>query len=183
MKIRATCLHAAPCFEILSIFNILEDQRLDMSPSDEINVGKFKKYVKRQWILKEKYLSVFETAYTTNNGSETYHKSLKSRIKTHRPNIWSFLDCLEEILSDFDLEYARLEQGLEISCPGKKQHKENASKRDKCKEKLSNGIYGPLEFLIEVISTIGKQPSHDLIESNRNMSFSARYLMKMKMKM
>ena len=168
------CIMALPLLpqdKIPSIFNILEDQRLDISPSEEINVAKFKKYVKKLWIIKEKYLSVFETANTTNNGCETYHKNLKSRIKTHRPNIWSFLDCLEEILSDFDLEYARLEQGLEISYPGKKQHKENASKRDKCKEKLSSGIYGPLEYLIEVSSTIGKQPSKDLIECNLENEF------------
>ena len=85
-----------------------------MSPSYEINLGNLKKYVKKQWILKEKYLSVFETANTTNNGSETYHKSLKSKIKTHRPNIGSLFDWLEGILSDFDLEYARLEQGSEM---------------------------------------------------------------------
>ena len=69
------------------------------------------------------------------------------------------------------MEYARLEQGLEISCPGKKHHKENASKRDKCNKKIRNGIYGPLEFLIEVSSTVGKQPSHDLIESNSENEF------------
>ena len=63
-----------------------------VSPSEEINGGKFKKYVKKQWILKEKYLSVFETANKTNNSSETYHKNFKSRIKTHRPNMWSFFE-------------------------------------------------------------------------------------------
>ena len=78
---------------------------------------------------------------------------------------------MEEILSYFTSEYASLEQGLEILCPGKKQHKENASKRDKSKEKFSNGVYGPLENPIEVSATIGKQPSHDLIESNSENEF------------
>ena len=32
-------------------------------------------------------------------------------------------------------------------------------------------MYGPLEFLFEVSSTIGKQPSHDLIESNSENEF------------
>ena len=83
-------------------------------------------------MLREKNLSVFETPNETNNGAETYHKSLKSKIKTHRPNIWTFLDSLEEILCDFDLEYGRLEQGLQITCPGSKHHKENAIKRRIC---------------------------------------------------
>ena len=131
-----------PQNKILSIINVIEEKRFDISPSYEIHLGNLKKYVKKQWILKENYL---------------YYESLKSKIKIHRPNIWSFLDCLEEILYDFDLEYARLEQGLEICCPGNKKHKENASKRNKCKEKLRTGIYGPLEYLVEVSSTIGKQ--------------------------
>ena len=41
-------LPLSPQDEILSIFNILEDQRLDISASDEINLGKLKKYVKKQ---------------------------------------------------------------------------------------------------------------------------------------
>ena len=106
--------------------------------------------------MKEKSLSVYATINTTNNGAETYHKTLKSRIKTHRPNIWTFLECLEEILCDFDLEYERLEQGLEISCPGKKLHKEHTIKRNICKEKLAHCTYSPMEYLRIVSTTMGK---------------------------
>ena len=56
--------------------------------------------------------------------------------------------------------YGRLELGLQISCPGSKHHNENAIKRRVCKEKLTNGTYTPLEYLIDVSSTVGKQSYH-----------------------
>ena len=115
--------------------------------------------------MKEKSLSVYATINTTNNGSEAYHKTLKYRIKTHRPNIWTFLECLEEILCDFDLEYERLEQGLEISCPGKKLHKEHTIKRNICKEKLAHCTYFPMESLRIVSTTMGK-PTYQSADEN-----------------
>ena len=69
--------------------------------------------------VKRKELICCCTPNATNNGAVTYHKNLKSKIKTHRPNIWSFLDSLEE-------------------------------------------IYTPLEYLIDVSSTVGKQ-THVLV--------------------
>ena len=77
-----------------------------------------------------------------------------------------FFDSLEEILCDLDLEYWRLEQGLQITCPSSKHHKENAIKRRICKEKLSNGIYTPLEYLIDVSSTVGKQSYRNTKEND-----------------
>ena len=121
-------------------FCLLGDQLIpDLSQSQDSNIRQLKKCIKKQWVLREKNLSVFVAPNETNNGAETYNNILKSKIKTHRPNIWSFLDSLEEILCNFNLEYGRLERGLQISYPGSKQHKENAIKRSVCKEKLTNG--------------------------------------------
>ena len=164
------CIMALPLLpqkEISSTFCLIGDQIIpNLSQSQDSNIRQLKKYIKKQWVLREKNLSVFETPNATNNGAETYYKSLKSKIKTHRPNIWSFLDSLEEILCNFDLEYGRLEQGLQISCPGSKHHKENAMKRRVCREKLTNGTYTPLEYLIDVSSTVGKQSYHATKEND-----------------
>ena len=58
------------------------------------------------------------------------------------------------------MEFGRLEQGLQISCPGSKHLKENAIKRRVCKEKLTNGTYTSLKYLIDVGSTVSKQSYH-----------------------
>ena len=58
-----------------------------------------------------------------------------------------------------------------------KQHKENAIKRSKCKEKLISGTYTPLENLIDISSTVGKQSYHNAKEKK---SLMMRYLMRIK---
>ena len=52
---------------------------------------------------------------STNNGAETYHKTLKTFVKVHHPNIWKFLSDLSKIILDYEIEYQRLEQGLQIT--------------------------------------------------------------------
>ena len=39
-------------------------------------------------IIGEKPLSVFSSEHATNNGAETFHKTLKSVVKVHHPNAW-----------------------------------------------------------------------------------------------
>ena len=56
------------------------------------------------------YISVYLDA--TNNGAESYHKTLKSIIKTPHPNVWKFIACLDNIISDNDTELQRLIQDL-----------------------------------------------------------------------
>ena len=124
------------------MFKVLEEQILEISHTEKLI---FLKICEEAMGCEREEFVGYATINTTNNGAKTYHKTLKSRIKTHRPNIWTFLGCLEEILCDFDLEYERLEQGLEISCPGKKLHKEHTIKRNIYKEKLAHCTYSPKE--------------------------------------
>ena len=56
-------------------------------------------------------ISVFYYETATNNGAETYHKSLKTYIKSSHPNIWKFMECLNNVISDHDLELQRLLNG------------------------------------------------------------------------
>ena len=68
------CILALPLLpqeEIPSMFKVLEEQILEISHTEKLNF--FLKYVKKQWVVKEKSLSVYATINTTNNGAETYH--------------------------------------------------------------------------------------------------------------
>ena len=79
-----------PQSEITSTFSVLEAQVFELCGTDKELVNKFKKYIKRIWILGEKDLSVYSSQIATNNGCESFHKSLKSSIKVHHPNVWKF---------------------------------------------------------------------------------------------
>ena len=68
------CIMALPLLpqkEISSTFCLLGDQIIpDLSQSQDSNIRQLKKYIKKQWVLREN-LSVFETPNATNNGAET----------------------------------------------------------------------------------------------------------------
>ena len=63
---------------------------------------------------KYKFFSLYYEK-TINNGAEYYHKCLKSHFKTHHPNIWKFLERLNNVISDYDNELQRLLQGHETT--------------------------------------------------------------------
>ena len=78
-------------------------------------VSSFKMYFIKQWIDGSQGLSIFYNEVTTNNGAESYHNTLKTYIKTNHPNTWKFMSAMDKILSDYDLEVKRLDDGLEIT--------------------------------------------------------------------
>ena len=41
--------------------------------------------------------------------------TLKTYIKTNHPNTWKFMSAMDKVLSDYDLELKRLDDGLEIT--------------------------------------------------------------------
>ena len=146
-----------PQSEILNSFSVLEAQVFELRESDMGLVNKFKKYVKKTWILGEKDLSVYSAPIATNNGCESFHKCLKSSIKVHHPNVWKFLADLSKIISDFDSDYMRLENGLEISRPTKRHVIENAKRRQEFREKLEMLSISPEQYLAAVSLTIGRK--------------------------
>ena len=68
-------------------------------------------------------MSIFYNEVTTNNGTESYHNTLKSFIKTNHPNTWKFMSAMDKLMSDYDLVVKRLDDGLETI----RLHKLNAS--------------------------------------------------------
>ena len=77
------------------------------------------KYFKKQRLtrISPEELSIFHATRGTNNGAESYHRQLKSRIKCGHPRIWNFLKELDDLIADTDNEFARLRQGRETTRP------------------------------------------------------------------
>ena len=118
-------------------------------------VGSFKKYFLKTWIDGSESLSIFYYEFNTNNGAESYHKKLKSSIKTNHPNIWKFLSSLENIMTDNDLEIRRLDNGLTITRTPKAKILLNNKLRTEYKTRYLNGTYTPIQYLKCISSTVG----------------------------
>jgi len=67
-------------------------------------------------------ISVFGQTHRTNNGIESYHASLQRRIKTAHPNIYCFLQHLQNVTVDAMHEVGRLQAGMRIRRPKKKAY-------------------------------------------------------------
>jgi hypothetical protein len=101
-------------------------------------------------------ISVHATEFTTNNPAENFNKKLKSRIKiTRRPNFWRFVEIINEVFIDSDLDFERLtNQSLQITrsqCP---KTKANIAKRREMEQKLARKLVSPVQFLYAVSHTI-----------------------------
>ena len=75
---------------------------LTLDNNIKMKVDKLAKCFKRLWLnrISSEELSIFDLDIATNNAAESYHSKLKTIIKTVHPNIWKFLDLLNQIIQD-----------------------------------------------------------------------------------
>ena len=126
--------------------------------SDMIKLQKLKKYFKKRWLsqIEPGELSVYNLDISTNNAAESYHSKLKSLVPTCHPRIWTLMATLNQIIQDTDSDIGRLQLGLEISKPRKKKNVQNFERRRIIRQKLSDGVYNPWEYLKAISHTIGR---------------------------
>ena len=128
----------------------------DLLDSEKELVHKFKSYFNKFWINGNANLSVFYYEKATNNGAESYHKSLKSYIRVPHPNIWKFMASLNDVISDNDIELQRLMEGLDTTRGPNSYTKTKTDRRNFAKEKYLNGSFSELEYLDAITLTIGR---------------------------
>ena len=58
-------------------------------------------------------------------------------------------------MRDYEIEYQRLGQGLQISRKSSTKNIENAKRRKACKERLQNGTFSATQYLTAISLTIG----------------------------
>ena len=128
---------------------------------DMPRLEKLKKYFKKRWInqISPEELSIHDINVSTNNGAESYHSKLKSKMRCNHPRIWTFITKLNEIIKDTDNDIRRLYQGREISRPRCKRDKKNEEHRIVLKQKLSDGELNPWQFLQSISHTVGNMKS------------------------
>ena len=79
---------------------------------------------------------------------EHYHAKVTSTFKGNHPNIWNFYGTLNDIITDTDIDIARLNNGLDISRSQKREKILKDQQMESCKQKLANGTYTPNEYIV-----------------------------------
>ena len=112
-----------PEVSIFPVFNLLNVTSLTIVGENDLRFTKFKRYIEKQWIRRTpaNELSIFNATQTTNNGAEIYHAKLKSEVVVKQSRIWHFVQVLNNIIADTDIDLERLRNGIEISRPIRKK--------------------------------------------------------------
>lgn len=100
-------------------------------------------------------LSVRDSRSRTNNVLESYHASLRRRIKVAHPNLFTFLSTLSKATVDYMTDVTRLDNGLNIRRPKKKANIMNEERIQTCISKFDSGLYSRLQFLRAVSHSLG----------------------------
>ena len=80
-----------PAALIIPTYSLIETPAL---PADQMSkLEKLKNYSKKRWLNQRpaEELSVNEINIATNNGAESYHSKLKTRMRCNHPRIWTFM--------------------------------------------------------------------------------------------
>ena len=152
----------APSTEIHALYNeLLQEEFPEFSGHELALLGRFKRYVRRQWIhnIDPETLSVHGQDSATNNGAESFHRYLKSEIKVHHPNIWTFMVHINEILLFRAQEFRRLQRFSpeEIIRNRRPRYIKNQEIRRQAEAKLERGEINLMEFLSTVSHTTDRQ--------------------------
>ncbi len=145
-----------PADSIRQVAATLFSNQLDgLTPNEKVSFRKFHSYIQRFWLdtITPERLSVFQLSRGTNNDCESFHSRLKSKIKTHRPNIWSFLGHLNNFMEDVQLDIERMNNGLQISRRRARSSVKNVERRDQLKQKLSNDQITAMTYLAAIAHT------------------------------
>ena len=132
----------------------LEMPLAGFSDAEKELIHRFKSYFHKFWINGSANLSVFYYEKATNNGAESYHKTLKSYMKVPHPNRWKFMASLKNVMSDYDIESQRLMGGLDTTTGCNSFTKAKIDRRNIAKEKYLNGTFNELEYIDAITFTI-----------------------------
>ena len=142
--------------DILPVFLSLEIPSVDLLYPEKEMIRRFRMYFTKTWMNGHCSFSVLYHKNATNNGAESYHKTINTYIKVSHPNIWNFMLYLNNIISDFDFELQRLKEGHATTRGSNSVTNAKRDRRNECKQQLLNGFLCPIEYHNAVSLTIGR---------------------------
>ena len=133
---------------ISDTFDLIESQDLRLYLDSANQFRKLKVYVRNQWITRTpaNELSIYTSIQTTNNRAEIYHGKLKSEQVVNRPRIWLFIQSMNDIITDTNLDIERMRGGIDITRPRKKKVRQRSSK-ERVQNKQEGGEFTLLQYI------------------------------------
>ena len=111
------------------------------------NIRKFLRYFERTWLIDTSVINWFDAECLTNNFSETFNKQLKHTFKVHHANPWVFIEKMDLIFEDLNLEIARIRNGLVTTRQRNPNTLQTVS--EDLKRRYLDGDVTSINFLIE----------------------------------
>lgn len=139
----------------------LFQENFDVNDHSQTKITAFKTYITEYWIRKvtPQRISVFNFSRGTNNDAESYHSRLKAIVRQHKPNIYTFLTHLNNLITDTTKDIERVDAGLDITRPKKQKFVRNIERRLNLKEQLQNGTYTLTQYINAVAYTFDSSVS------------------------
>jgi len=86
-------------------------------------------------------VAVRDNAARTNNILESFHASLRRRMKVAHPNLYAFLGHLQRVTVNNQADITRLDRGLRIRRPKTNRSLVNDSRIKTCINRYDSGAY------------------------------------------
>ncbi|XP_043463999.1 uncharacterized protein LOC122499615 [Leptopilina heterotoma] len=109
----------------------------------------FFRYYDRQWLPKKYEVCVFGCPSRTNNLVEAFHSQLTKRLGGIHPNVWTFFECLVNLITCHYQDYLHLKNGKSTSHPVKEKDRKRDKKISDAQKRFLNQEISLKVFLEE----------------------------------
>ena len=117
----------------------------------------FKDYFFDQWIedTNPNFLSVFGIDINSNNALESYNKKLNARIGSKKPNIWVYVETMNEMLDNAVIDLQTLQKGERITRNQPRLSDENLMHQKHAQREILAERFTPIQFINYLVENWG----------------------------
>ncbi|XP_036141103.1 uncharacterized protein LOC105840333 isoform X3 [Monomorium pharaonis] len=171
----AMSMALAPSDLFVDSLNIMQNIA-DRISANYPNVLLFMAYLRNTWLPIAPKVSVHNCPARTNNLVESFHHITNQKIGTINPNLWVFLEHLSEIVTNQEIDYARLQNNIRVRRPRTRFNKERNNKIKDRQYALINGDI-TLEHFLHMFSHFNPYEQQELpLEVNDHEEVDASLL-------
>ena len=141
-----------------------------MNTREQLSLVEFKDYFFDQWIenTDPNFLSVFGIEINSNNALESYNKKLNAHIGSKKPNIWVFVEAMNEMLDDAVIDLKSLQKGERITRNQPRLSNENLMHRKHAEREILAKRFTPIEFINYLVENWGTKFFSQINTSKKN---------------
>lgn len=146
---RYMALPLLPAARITHAVDELNVMALDIQPDEQRRFDLFRRYIRTFWLTKvtPERLSVFGLPRRSNNSVESFHSSLKKKVKKPHPNIYVFIEHLNNVIAGKLSDMKALRNGHAIAKRRPLEQLTNEETLRTLEQQLTNGTISTVRFL------------------------------------